>query len=206
MIALTFLAPLASHAALASGWGLHAALMLAAIQAVGVGVLLWGALRPGQTRAVAPAASVVLLAALALGASHSPADGLAALAGALHALIYAGLLWLFGHTLLPGRVALVTRIAIRINPWYHDGMQGYTRAVTVAWCVFFAGQLGASALLGVARPDWWRFFVGTLHAPLVLAMATGEYAVRRRCFPEESAVSVLDSLRGVMRMGKGAAP
>ena len=199
LVALTFLAPLASHLALASGWGLDAALTLAALQALGVGALLWSVLRPGWRDWAAPGASAALWLALGLGALHSPADGLSAMAGALHGLLYAGLLWLFGHTLAPGAVPLVTRIAMRINPWYHDGMQWYTRAVNVAWCAFFAGQLVASAALLGLKPTWWRFFVSTLHAPLVVAMAAAEYAVRQRCFPGESAISVKDTLRGLRR-------
>ena len=186
---------MASHAALASGWGLGAALALAAVQAVAVGTVVWGALRPGWARATAPLVTAALLAALVWGATRSPADGLATAAGATHALLYTGLLVLFSHTLLPGQVALVTRIAVRMNSIFHDGMLVYTRSVTAAWSVFFAGQLLVSAALLLVNEVWWAFYVSTLHMPLVVLMAVSEYAVRRWRFRGKKLTGLLDTIR-----------
>lgn len=189
------MSPLASHAALASGWGMHVALALAAVQAAAVGMIVWGAVRPGWTRVFAPIATAALLAALVLGATRSPADGLATAAGATHALLYCGLLALFSHTLLPGHVSLVTQIARRMNSIFHDGMYEYTRHVTAAWSVFFAAQLLVSASLLLTNEGWWAFYVSTLHMPLVVLMAVGEYAVRRRRFRGKKLTGLLDTIR-----------
>ncbi len=198
VLGAAFLSPLASHAALASGLGLRMALGLAALQAAAVGVVLWDALGPGQARFLAPLASLAMMAALALGAMRSAQLGLLASAGASHALLYCALLGLFGHTLLPGRVPLVTQLALRLNPAFHDGMRGYTRAVTVAWCLFFATQLTASAMLLLLAPkQGWGFYVSTLHLPLVVVMAGCEYAVRCRRFRGQPMTGFTASLRGV---------
>lgn len=191
------MSPLMTHAALASGWGARAALGFAVLQAGTVGLVLWGALGPGPARFAAPAASAMLLAAAAAGAAWSPEAGLLASAGTSHAVLYGGLLSLFGQTLRPGRVPLVTGLARRINPAFHAGMEGYTRAVTVAWCVLFAGQIGASAILLTAAPAWWVLFVTTLHAPLVLLAAAAEYGVRRWRFRGQHVTGVRDSLRAM---------
>lgn len=205
VFAAAFLSPIASHAALATGWGLRGAMLLAGTQAVAVGLVLRGTL-PGRWKAAAPLAALALLAALGWGASRSPADGLAAAAGASHAVAYSGLLLLFGHTMLPGQVPLITRVAQRINPWYHDGISWYTRGVTAAWCWFFAAQLLASAVLLLVGGDWWRWFVSTLHMPLVVAMAVAEYAVRRWQLRGEPLIGILDSIRGVTNRGAAYPP
>ena len=195
LLGIAFVSPLASHVALASGWGLHVALALAAVQAGAVGLIIWESVRPGWARLLAPVATVLLLSALTWGTAQSPAEGLAAAAGTSHALFYCGLLALFGHTLLPGHVPLVTRIAHRVNTVFHDGMEAYTRSVTVAWSVFFAAQLLVSAGLLLTNEGWWAFYVSTLHMPLVILMAVGEYAVRRSRFRGKRVTSLLNTIR-----------
>lgn len=116
--------------------------------------------------------------------------------GVAHGVTFAILLVLFGATLLPGRTALATRLAERIDPWYHPGMRAYTRGVTAAWCGFFAAQLATSALLlALAPAGWWSFFVGVLDWPLVVAMFLGEYLVRRLRFRNQRHVSLVQMLR-----------
>lgn len=192
------LAPLAAHAAMATGWGLRGALALAGVQAVGLGLLLWDAARP-PWRWAAPLVTLAMLAALAWGAARSAADGLAAGGGVSHAMVYSALLLLFGHSLASGQEPLVTRLAQRINPWFTDAIRPYTRGVTVAWCVFFAGQLAASALLAAVRPEWWRFFTSTLHVPLVFLMMAAEFAVRRRVLRGHRSPGLLDTMRAATR-------
>ena len=193
MVALA--AALGSHAALASG-AAGVAVALAAVQALAVGRVLWAAL-PSRPRALGPLAAVALLLALGLGARGSAAAGLRAVEGVSHALIYAGLLALFGMTLRRGQVPLVTGLAQRLNPAFHPGMEGYTRAVTAAWCAFFAGRLAASAALLLLAPGWWAWLAGAPGAVLVLAMAAGERTVRGRRFPGMAHVPVRTVIRGV---------
>lgn len=194
--------PIASHMALAMGQGYGAAMALAGLQAVAVGVALWSA--PGRVRWAGPVVAAALLGALAAGSRRSGADALLAAAGLSHALLYAGLLGVFGATLLPGREPLVTRFARRLNPGFHDGMVGYTRGVTLAWCGFFAGQLVASAVLLAGWPGAWAAFVTTVHAPLVVAMALGEFLVRRWRWRHERYTGLMETVRGVSAIARAA--
>ena len=198
--ALAAASALGSHAALAWGWG-AAALPLAAVQALAVGWVLGSAV-PRWLRGLGPGAALLLLGALGLGARHSPAAGLLALAGASHALVYAGLLALFASTLRRGRVPLVTSLARRLNPAFHGAMEGYTRGVTAAWSAFFAGQLAASGLLLMAAPAWWPGFVGLPSLLLAVAMAVAERVVRGLRFPAMAHVPVSTIIRA-WRAGAG---
>jgi uncharacterized membrane protein len=96
-----------------------------------------------------------------------------------HAAIYVSLLALFGASLLPGHVPLVTRLALKIHGPQSDRIQRYTSRVTIAWCVFCIGQLGCSAVLIAFFPlKDWSFFVNILNLPLLVAMFVGERIVR----------------------------
>ena len=57
----------------------------------------------------------------------------------------------------------------------------YTRTVTIAWCIFFAGN-GAMAL-GTAlsgNDRWWTLYNGFLAYLLMGALFAGEWLVRQR--------------------------
>ena len=184
--------PALDHWLMRAGQGENTALALAGLQAVGVGCALWPL--AGRRAAVLAA---VLLGVLGVGAIGSPMAGVLAEAGALHAMLYGGLLFLFARSLRPGRVALVTRLAQRLNPRFRAGMVPYTRAVTRLWCLFAALQLMLSAgllLAGAIGP--WRLLVGTLHGPMALALAGLEFLVRRLRFPGEH-TSFRETIRGV---------
>lgn len=192
----------ATHLALALGQGYGAAVTLAALQAAAIGAALWTA--PGPRRWAGPAVGAALLGALALGARHSGAAALLAEAGLAHALLYAGLLALFGSTLRPGRTALVTDFARRLNPGFHAGMVPYTRAVTWAWCGLFAGQLAASAALLETAPAAWAALVTAAHLPLVAAFALGEFAVRRWRWRHGHYTGFIATVRGVSVLARAA--
>jgi hypothetical protein len=120
-----------------------------------------------------------------------------AVAGLGHAALYGGLLFLFGRTLLPGRVAFVTALAQRINPRFRPAMVPYTRRVTCIWSAFFAAQLAGSALLLALAPlSWWLLWVGTLHGPMAAGLGIGEFLIRRRAFPGEH-TGFRDTIRGI---------
>jgi uncharacterized membrane protein len=195
--------PVASHAALGLGLGYGAAMILAAVQAAALGLLVSSAL-PGR-RWLGPLLSAIMLAALALGARTSNAAALLAVAGLAHAISYGALLAVFAVSMQRGRTSVVTRIARQLNPHFHAGMVPYTRAVTLAWCVFFAAQLAASAVLLATDPALWRAFVTTLHAPLVGAMAIGEFLVRRWRWRHEHYTSLRDTIGGMARVRWDAA-
>lgn len=200
------MSPLASHFALNTGRGGFVALALAVLQTATVGVVLWGALPAGWPRLLAMLAPAALLLVLGACTSQSPQDGLLAAAGSSHALLHAGLLALFAASLLAGRTPLVTRLARRLNPAFHPGMEGYTRAVTIAWCLFFAAQLVASMVLLPLAPDAWRLFVTVLSLPSAALMALAEYGVRRWRFRGEAHTPLLTMIRSVRSGAFGRTP
>jgi uncharacterized membrane protein len=192
--------PVASHVALLTGHGVGVAVSLGVLQAVAVGVVIASIGGAGRHRGLAVLASACMLAVLAFGLLRSPALGLRLAAGSSHALLYSALLVMFAATLLPGRTDVVTRLARRLNPNFHAGMRSYTRRVTIAWCIFFAGQLVISALLlGFAPARWWLLFVNALNVPLVVAMFLGEYAIRRHIFPGAQSTNLATMIRGFRR-------
>ena len=200
VVSVAVLSPVVSHLALATGAGAGFAAPIAVLQAAAVGMLVWGGV-PRAWRAASAVLAAALLAALAVGAATAPAAGLLASAGLSHALLYAGLLALFGATLWHGRTPMVTRFARRINPDFHAGMEAYTRGATIAWCCFFAGQIAISLLLLWLAPGAWRLFVTILNLPLVGAMAVAEVAARRHFLPGQKRTSVLQMIRGVRASG-----
>lgn len=105
--------------------------------------------------------------------------GLAAAYGIPHAAVYLALLWLFGHTLLPGKEPLITRLARRVHGVLQPDLEAYTRRLTFAWCAFFAAQVAISALLfEFASPGSWSFFINLMNFPLLVLMFAGEYLYR----------------------------
>ena len=105
----------------------------------------------------------------------------AAFAGVPHAAVYLYLLWLFGRTL-------------------HRGRERYTRRLTLAWCVFFAAQLAASALLLAFAPlETWSLFINGLNLPLVALMFTGDYLYRRVRYRGEAQSSIATQIRAFAR-------
>jgi uncharacterized membrane protein len=194
-------APPLGHIALGLGRGYGAALAFAVLQAVAVGLILAASLR--RRRWVGGLVALVLLGALGLGARDGAAVGLLTMAGAAHALLYSGLLFVFGRTLLPGRVALVTWVASRLNPTFHAGMVPYTRRVTLGWVLVFTGELVASGVLVGTNVEVWRVFVTALHVVPVIAMAVGEAVVRRWRWRHEHSTSMMETIRGTRRLMRG---
>lgn len=189
-LSLFALYPLLVHGAIVTDLDADAALALALVQA-GVTGLVVGRAAP-RFRWIALAGAIALF-----GLSwRSARDGLLAASAISHAAIYVGLLTLFGRTLLAGREPLITWIARRIRGSLTDEMLVYTRRVTIAWCLFFAGQMAMSALLFcIAPPAVWSFFINVLDLPLVAAMFLTEYAYRLRKFWNHSHGSIADVVR-----------
>jgi uncharacterized membrane protein len=130
---------------------------------------------------------------------------LQAVAGVSHAILNGGLLAAFAASLLPGREALATRLARRLQSSPLPGSVAlYTRRVTQAWCLFFAGQLVASAaLLAWAPRPVWSLFVGVLDLPLVVLMFAGEYACRVRLVAREYRPGPVATVLAFARHGAG---
>lgn len=116
---------------------------------------------------------------------HRERLGLAASSGISHAAAYLFLLWYFGSTLLPGREAIITRFTRRVHGAVQPAMERFTRQLTVVWCLFFAAQLIASALLFAFAPlNAWSLFVNLLNLPLLALMFVGQWVYRRLRHPD----------------------
>ena len=188
--------PFVAHLAITTGRAPVVALVLAMAQA---GVVAAVALRRagGWERGLGLAAAAVLLAALALKGAGA---ALVVSSGLSHAIIYSSLLLLFGRSLLPGRIAVVTGLAERFRGRLAPEVAAYTRTVTKVWCAFFAGQLLVSAaLLGLAPAPVWSLFVNVLDGPLVAALFLAEFAVRLGRFRHERHASPLAIARSFAR-------
>ena len=142
----------------------------------------------------AVACGLVFLLALAL---WRYTDGGPLVASAVpHAMVYLGLLALFAVSLEPGREAIITILARHSRGTLPPDIIRYTRRVTWAWCVFFAAQLIASALLLTFAPlAVWSVFVNLCNLPLVLAMLGLEFAWRQWRHAAQPPERLIDMVR-----------
>ncbi len=102
----------------------------------------------------------------------------------------------FARSLLPGRVPLCTRLADKIHGPLSALELRYTRAVTIAWVVFFVLSIAVTALLFAFAPlRIWSLFVNFLSLPLIPLMFAAEYAVRRRVLPKGQTSGLIATLR-----------
>jgi len=182
--------PLLIHASVATGRWTAIVVILNLLQA---GVLLALLLRSRHPYRWWAAAGVCAMVGLTL---YSARGGIIVASGARHAAIYIGLLILFGSSLLPGRQALITRIARTVRGGLPGDMETYTRHVTWAWCWFFASQLLGSLLLYLyASADTWSLFVNVLEWPLVALMFGCEYAYRLARFRHHAHGTIAEVVR-----------
>ena len=121
---------------------------------------------------------------------HQERLGLAATSGISHAAAYLFLLWYFGRSLARGSEPAITRFARRVHGALPPAMEAFTRRLTIAWCVFSAAQLTASALLLAFAPlGAWSLFINLLNLPLLAVMFGGQMvyrAIRHPDFPQAS--------------------
>ena len=142
------------------------------------------------------------------------ASGLWRLALSAHALlplllvpvaVLAFIAWMFGRTLRPGRVPLITRIVAALEAMpaaqLAPELQRYTRRLTAAWAgmlatlalvnlalALVAVPRGLLASIGIATP-WavtetqWSWMANLLNYGLVAGFFVGEYLFRKRVFP-----------------------
>jgi uncharacterized membrane protein len=144
-------------------------------------------------------AVLLLVGGVAYLLEHRESMGLVAFNGLSHTAAYLFLLWYFGRTLTGGGEPLITKFARRVHGTLTPVMEGYTRRLTVAWCVFFAGQLAVSALLYLLAPlDAWSIFVNLLNLPLVFLMFVIEGAYRGIRHPGHPRVSIEQAIRVFM--------
>ena len=125
-----------------------------------------------------------------------------------HAVINLVLGAMFAATLLPGRVPLITAVALRVHG---SGMQAakypYTRRVTLAWALYFFGLVAVSLPL-YAFFDWavWSVFSNLVNPMLAAALMIGEWRLRYWLHPEFERVSIGAAVRAFREPASTAAP
>lgn len=122
-----------------------------------------------------------------------------------HVLFNGALGYLFGRTLVRGRVPLCTQFAamVRGSP-LAPAIAAYTRQVTVAWTVFFAIIVAVSTLLfATASIQTWSTFANYLTLPLSALMFVAEHACRRFALPGVRSSGMLESIRAYRRSTAG---
>jgi uncharacterized membrane protein len=120
--------------------------------------------------------------------------GLAATSGISHSAAYLFMLWYFGRTLARGREPAITQFARRVHGALPPAMELFTRRLTIVWCVFFAVQLIASALLLAFAPlGTWSLFINVLNLPLLVVMFVGQMVYRSIRHPGFPRASILQA-------------
>lgn len=211
LVGMTY--PLLAHAAAVTGSN------ALAVTAVGVLVLL--PLLPGLSTGrpgawVALGAIVLVLAWLAShGAATLPLY-------APPVLITATMAWFFGRTLREGRIPLIERVALAMNPpgeLLDARVRSYARSLTAAWAVLL-GTLAAINLVlaALAEPaglllsaglhppvtvprSWWSAFANLLNYVIIAGFFAVEYAWRHRVFRDLPYRSFGDFVRRVAALG-----
>jgi uncharacterized membrane protein len=168
-----------------------------------------------------PAAALALLAALAgyIAASvwiHHPSRWLLPPIGAVAVawasppvewmlfvppiVINLALAWLFGRTLVRGRVPLIARFAILEQGTLSAELVTYTRTLTWLWTLLFIGAAALSLGLALSgQRDAWSLFTNFLNYLLVAALFLGEFVYRRvrfRNYRHHSPLQLLRNVRG----------
>jgi uncharacterized membrane protein len=171
--------PFLVHAALTSTarWATVAAVLIS-VQLVVLGAIVVARSRAKYKWLVAGVALLILAASW-----QSAHQSLMAVSGVPHTIINGGLLALFAGSLIVGRESIVTVLARKVRGPLPDELVVYTRRVTWAWSIFFAGQLLGSLLLFLYAPvEVWSLFVNLLNAPLIVLMFGLEYGYRMTRF------------------------
>ena len=207
MLALAACYPLLAHLAVAAG---SPALTVASLAALAAAVLL---------RSLARASVAAWLAAAAIAALLALAERQSWVWLPLYAPSVAGdaaAAWVFGRTLVPGRTSLIERFICLLHApgeARDPRITAYARRLTGAWTALLAA-LGLASLalalcavphgilleVGVAPPfsvaqDTWSLFANVAEYVIVIGFFAGEYAYRRRRFPEQPSAGLVDFLR-----------
>jgi uncharacterized membrane protein len=190
--------PLLIHWVVSSGQGgaLGEVLVLAPLALV----IFWflGRSRRGRLVLAAIAAGAIAAGVLWHGSDASPVY----LYPVPHVAANLFMLWFFGRTLRAGQEPLITRIARYVHGDLSGDVIAYTRRVTWAWCVFFAGTVLVSVLLFALAPlAAWSLFANILSIPLLVSMYFGESVWRVWRHPDFERASVWSVVRACRRLG-----
>lgn len=115
-------------------------------------------------------------------------------------LLNALLAWLFGRTLVRGRLPLIARFAVMEQGTLSAELAAYTRTLTWLWTLLFiAAALLSCALAMSGHRDAWSLFTNLVNYLLVVALFLGEFVYRRlrfRNYRHHSPLQLLRNVRG----------
>jgi uncharacterized membrane protein len=129
--------------------------------------------------------------------------------------------WIFGHTLAPGQVPLIERLArlLHEQDGITDEIARYARKVTIAWTLFLSGLAvlnltlallatpgGILLMMGVqpivtVPVEVWSLFANFIDYIMAGLFFFGEYAYRKRKFPQQPYRNVFDFINRARRVG-----
>jgi uncharacterized membrane protein len=128
--------------------------------------------------------------------------------------------WIFGHTLAPGQMPLIERLARLLHEpdGIGDEIARYARKVTLMWALFLSSLAvlnltlallaapGGVLLMMGWRPfvtvpvEVWSLFANFIDYLLAGVLFLAEYAYRQRKFPEQPYRNVFDFLQRARRI------
>ncbi|HEX22350.1 MAG TPA: hypothetical protein ENH21_02860 [Chromatiales bacterium] len=110
------------------------------------------------------------------------------------------LFWgVFFHSLLPGKVPLVTAIGEWARGPLSAQMRRYTRGVTLMWMVVFAVMaLWAALLSWLASAMLWSLFTNFINYLLIVLLFVAEFVYRKWRFQDHDHPGFLDYLKIVV--------
>lgn len=110
------------------------------------------------------------------------------------------LCWLFGRTLVKGRVPLIARFAMMEQGTLAPELARYARRLTWVWTLLFAAAALTSILLALSGSrDAWSLFTNFLNYLAVALLFLGEFLYRRvrwRQYRHHSPLQLLRNVRG----------
>ena len=115
-------------------------------------------------------------------------------------VINLALAWVFGRTLVRGRVPLISRFALMEQGTLSAEVASYTRMLTWLWTSLFVAAAAISLALALSgNHDAWSLFTNLINYLLVGALFLGEFVYRRLRFRNYRHQSPLQLLRNVRR-------
>jgi uncharacterized membrane protein len=116
-----------------------------------------------------------------------------------NSLIYGSLAFMFARTLSGSQTPLVTRLASKIDGPLPPTLERYTRQLTFAWALFFAGNVVVGlALYYFVSFAAWSLFSNVYSTPLLIAMFILEFAYRKVRYPGYKTGSFTGGMKAFM--------
>lgn len=109
-------------------------------------------------------------------------------------------LLIFGRTLRPGSMPLITRISTDMRQGQSEVPLRYTRGLTWAWTLIFALLALEGLVLGLLASPGWVLKVNVLTWLLIGAFVACEYQYHSRRYPNPLERGFLDFARGLTRV------